>query len=233
MIRTALLTAILASACTLPALAGDPVPGVDVLLEQIPGGSIHAATTDANGNIIFEGLPPGQYRVFQDIERPTINVSGPAVFTPSEGEDIGMLTVTGRGPIQIDRIIARRLSAADVGRADAIPMSAEGLNSTRSNNGGIASPSDVTVEDAIPMSAEDFNTTRSNTGGITSPSDISVEDVIPMSAEDLNSSRSNNGNEIPVDEATLRDLLRNSELRVLVAPAGAADEESEAAGDNR
>ncbi len=45
------------------ASAGNPLPGVDVLLEQIPGGVRGEANTDANGVFEFKGLAKGNYRV--------------------------------------------------------------------------------------------------------------------------------------------------------------------------
>lgn len=239
MLRRISLSIALAALAMVPAQAGDPVPGVDVLLEQIPGGAIYTARTDADGNIVFDDLPQGQYRVFQEIERPTISVSGPAVFTPADGDDIGTLTVTRRAPITIDRIVARRLSATEAARADAIPLAAEDANSTRSNNGGIAAPGDISAEDAerdaVPM-AESLNTTRSNTGGIAAPGDISAEtaerDAVPLSAESLNSSRSNSGEVVRVDESAVRELLRSRELRRLLVPSEGTDEASETAADD-
>ncbi|MCA1810989.1 MAG: carboxypeptidase-like regulatory domain-containing protein, partial [Halobacteriales archaeon] len=43
---------------------GDPVPGVDVSIEQNPGGIIIAMTqTNGTGYYSFTGLPPGTYRL--------------------------------------------------------------------------------------------------------------------------------------------------------------------------
>lgn len=43
--------------------AGDPVPGIDVSLEQVPGGVVRTAKTDAQGNYAFAQLPAGAYKV--------------------------------------------------------------------------------------------------------------------------------------------------------------------------
>lgn len=43
------------------AATGDPVPGVDVSLEQKPGGNIVTAKTTADGRFSFTGLAPGWY----------------------------------------------------------------------------------------------------------------------------------------------------------------------------
>lgn len=42
-------------------LAGDPVPGIDISLDEIPGGKIRTIKTDANGNYVFDRLTPGVY----------------------------------------------------------------------------------------------------------------------------------------------------------------------------
>lgn len=43
------------------AKAGDPVPGVDVSLEQIPGGIVGKSTTDKDGKFSFDKLRQGDY----------------------------------------------------------------------------------------------------------------------------------------------------------------------------
>lgn len=45
------------------ASAGDPVPGIDISLEQIPGGIVTKGVTGADGVARFPGLAPGTYRV--------------------------------------------------------------------------------------------------------------------------------------------------------------------------
>jgi len=47
---------------------GDPVPGVDVSLEQNPGGIVVAnTTTDSSGSYTFDNVPVGSYTIFVDI----------------------------------------------------------------------------------------------------------------------------------------------------------------------
>ena len=43
------------------ALAGEPIPGVDVDLGKNPGGSVAKVKSDANGNYQFSKLAPGNY----------------------------------------------------------------------------------------------------------------------------------------------------------------------------
>ncbi|HXC06025.1 MAG TPA: T9SS type A sorting domain-containing protein, partial [Bacteroidia bacterium] len=51
-----------------PHQPGDPIPGLDVNLEQHPGGIMVAHdTTDIHGNYHFDNIPPGQYDVYVDI----------------------------------------------------------------------------------------------------------------------------------------------------------------------
>jgi hypothetical protein len=46
---------------------GDPIPGLDVNLEQRPGGVIYHTLTDSTGTYHFTGVPNGQYSVLVDI----------------------------------------------------------------------------------------------------------------------------------------------------------------------
>ena len=107
MFKKSLIVGAAFTALSMPAVAGDPLPGVDVLLEQIPGGQVYKAKLDADGNMIFNDLPPGEYRVYQEFKKPEITVSGPATFTPSDGDDIGTLSVSSMAPIRIDKLTAR------------------------------------------------------------------------------------------------------------------------------
>lgn len=48
--------------------AGDPIPGLDISLEQVPGGIIADHTqTDGNGYYEFTELPDGDYEIYVDI----------------------------------------------------------------------------------------------------------------------------------------------------------------------
>lgn len=42
-------------------IIGDPVPGIDVSLEQIPGGKIITTVTDTQGNYSFNNISEGKY----------------------------------------------------------------------------------------------------------------------------------------------------------------------------
>ncbi|MBI5559705.1 MAG: carboxypeptidase regulatory-like domain-containing protein [Deltaproteobacteria bacterium] len=48
------------------ASAGDPVPGIDISLEEIPGGIVTKGVTGADGVARFPGLATGTYRVVLD-----------------------------------------------------------------------------------------------------------------------------------------------------------------------
>jgi hypothetical protein len=51
-------------ATTAYAIQGDPLPGIDVSMEQNPGGIIISQTqTNGNGNLQFNSIPAGSYRV--------------------------------------------------------------------------------------------------------------------------------------------------------------------------
>ena len=51
-----------ATGARMPGLQGDPIPGVDVSIEQSPGGILISTTqTNSSGTYAFTGLAPGTY----------------------------------------------------------------------------------------------------------------------------------------------------------------------------
>ncbi len=48
-------------------ILGEPIPGLDVNLEQHPNGIIASTTTDINGNYHFGNVPPGTFSVYVDV----------------------------------------------------------------------------------------------------------------------------------------------------------------------
>jgi hypothetical protein len=73
-----------------PALAaqGDPLPGIDVSMEQNPGGIIIHARTNGQGVAVFGNVPPGNYTVKQGghvIKTITINKAGPVSVPVTQG----------------------------------------------------------------------------------------------------------------------------------------------------
>lgn len=65
------------------AAAGDPVPGVDVSLEQIPGGNRVSTKTAPDGAFSFTGLTPGWY---------VLRVQRPKAVTKDSGSPAGTAT---------------------------------------------------------------------------------------------------------------------------------------------
>ncbi len=56
---------------------GDPIPDIDITVEQSPGGAIMGATTtDFNGDFSFDNLPDGSYIVYADMHGYTMDISG-------------------------------------------------------------------------------------------------------------------------------------------------------------
>jgi hypothetical protein len=48
---------------------GDPLPGVDISIEQSPGGKVIArARTGVDGTYAFENVPAGTYRIVVSVE---------------------------------------------------------------------------------------------------------------------------------------------------------------------
>jgi len=52
---------------------GDPIPGVDVSLEQIPGGVKGVTQTNASGNYNFKNLASGVYKIYFGSKKATMN----------------------------------------------------------------------------------------------------------------------------------------------------------------
>ncbi len=79
---------------------GDPVPGIDVSLEQVPGGNIKSQikTDSLTGKFNVKHLPDAAYKLFVDI--PGLHMAGTYSFTVSGGKVIDNLDyVVGRDSI--------------------------------------------------------------------------------------------------------------------------------------
>ena len=86
---SALSCGLLAFAATAYAVTGDPLPGIDVSMEQNPGGIIIAqGSTNSNGLLAAE-LKPGSYRA-------VAKISGVPIASPPKAVAI-VLTVKSRG----------------------------------------------------------------------------------------------------------------------------------------
>lgn len=48
-------------------VAGEPIPGITVSLEQVPGGIVAQTTTDEDGNYQFDNVPEGDYTIHVDV----------------------------------------------------------------------------------------------------------------------------------------------------------------------
>lgn len=72
---------------------GDPIPDVDIVLEQIPGGEIRGAErTDRHGAFMFTGLKGGSYKLYVDISGiPTQDFE---IEVPSRGPTTNELKIT-------------------------------------------------------------------------------------------------------------------------------------------
>jgi hypothetical protein len=57
-----------------PVRAGEPVPDVDIILDEIPGGIVATTKTDRNGNYAFARVRPGNYRIV--VSSPAIGQAG-------------------------------------------------------------------------------------------------------------------------------------------------------------
>ncbi len=69
---------------------GDPIPEIDVRLIRIPDGPVLTATTDADGDFRFEGVPPGDYELRWTVHGASLVqpiTIGSAVAVKEEGVD--------------------------------------------------------------------------------------------------------------------------------------------------
>ena len=62
-IAAPIVTVLLLVNSVAPVHAGDPVPGLDITIEQIPGGKIITVKTDKNGKYVFNRLALGTYKL--------------------------------------------------------------------------------------------------------------------------------------------------------------------------
>jgi Carboxypeptidase regulatory-like domain len=86
-------------ATTAHADQGDPLPGIDVSMEQNPGGIIIAqTTTNGTGNYIFVNVPEDDYSIYVDV--PGLGMAG------RKAVDVA-LTISARG--QADNVIRYRI----------------------------------------------------------------------------------------------------------------------------
>lgn len=172
------------------AATGDPVPGVDVSLEQKPGGNRVATKTAADGTFSFKDLPPGKY---------VLRIQKPA---PSPRTGLGNRDVR-RG-----EVVGRR----------ALPPSSEPAPSAARPSTTATAP--ATPADPAPAPAgsnpasgaetsRNYNSIKSNTAGVAArPSSSVLLAVDALEAGPLQQA-------IPMDR-----LLQGSEVEVVVGARG-------------
>ena len=104
--RLLLAGVLVASAIALPssAVTGDPIPGIDVSIEQSPGGIIIAQSqTDQNGVVKGGVLAPGTYVV--RMTQPLVTASDPLVGVVTnpraERPVIAMVVIRGGQPREV------------------------------------------------------------------------------------------------------------------------------------
>lgn len=71
---------------------GDPIPGIDVSLEQTPGGIVAQTATDEDGIYLFDNVPPGEYEIFVDIPGLPMD-STYSISVPETQEDTSILAL--------------------------------------------------------------------------------------------------------------------------------------------
>ena len=185
------LLSILCLSLHLVAFAGDPIPGIDITVDQRPNGIVKKGTTNASGEVIFSGLQPGPCVVTllrngrtqvigkqvsdriilpgkgktADVKPIRLELSAKA----PAGEPSGRPTVAQQGDT-IDRkrpggTLQRGIRDGALDGADATASQRANHNTTRSNR---LAPKALDTDDdgdGIPTTtrAQDYNSSRSNT----------------------------------------------------------------------
>ncbi len=181
---------------------GDPIPGIDITVDQSPPGIKKHGKTDANGELILSGFRPGQCVV-------TIVHGGKLAVIGNQGKDRVIIPGKGKvGSIKPIRLELSRYTEASAplrgkkgydayqANSQQAMASAARVESNRKRPGGTlkkdAREAALGGADADPTARANHNTTRSNR---LAPKALDTDDDgdgIPTTrAQDYNSSRSN------------------------------------------
>lgn len=113
-------------------LVGDPIPGVDVSLEQNPGGIMVAQTTTGiNGTYTFTNVPAGDFTLFVDMpgvgmtSSHNITTAGGATHADNNFYVDSALTIYSTEPVVTITSAASRLSKGDVVKAYPNPFTSQ------------------------------------------------------------------------------------------------------------
>jgi len=135
------------------AIAGDPIPGIDITVEQSPSGVSQSGTTNANGEVNFAGLVTGNYTLTLSDEL------GSVVLGSGRGDQIA---IGGGGRSMTIKPIRLELSNYQDGE-DLIlrkrPGRSAAVSGGTERNATIGSAVAITSE---PSRATDYNSSRSN-----------------------------------------------------------------------
>lgn len=190
-------------------LAGDPIPHIDITVDQMPGPT-RSGTTNANGEVILSGFKPGPVVV-------TLSHKGKKTVLGGKGQDQIILrgnASAGQKPIRID-----------VGRWWVNQKMSKGSlkanhNTTRSNRLAPAQ-ADTKIPGGKGSLKANHNTTRSNRTSA-QPVTASGGTSGGTRAQDYNSSRSNTTSGIEVEKDLGQDpiveitLLAGGRLKISV-----------------
>ena len=92
---------------TAHAVQGDPIPGIDVSIEQSPGGIIAKDTTDGTGSVTFKAIAPGTY-IFR-VKPPEMPVGTPGTRASnnynSAKSNTGNIIIRAGGKTLFDKVV--------------------------------------------------------------------------------------------------------------------------------
>ncbi|TNE35931.1 carboxypeptidase regulatory-like domain-containing protein [bacterium] len=148
--------------------AGDPIPGIEIIVEQSPAGIVSTGKTGKNGEYTFKGLKDGNYIV-------TLNVGGKKIVVGKKpNEKINVSSVDGDPDRPVMATVTNPLYKGH-GNSGQNPMyesssmstsvNAQNYNSSRSNKAnGLRRNTNNESEEHTPdrQEAQNYNSSRSN-----------------------------------------------------------------------
>ncbi|MEX0325800.1 MAG: hypothetical protein AB3N33_06905 [Puniceicoccaceae bacterium] len=192
---------------TLPAclFAGDPIPHIDITVDQTPGPKKNGVT-DANGELVLSGFNPGPVVV-------SVKYGDQLAVIGKTGKDRIILPADAKVGIKPIRLELSNYSVSTDGKAGG-ELSAN-HNTTRSNR---LAPAQADVDNPSGKGDQrslSHNTTRSNRSSAESVTDIGAQSG-GTKARDYNSSRSNISTAVEVE----KDLDQDPVVEITPMPGG-------------
>lgn len=165
--------------------AGDPIPGIEIVVEQSPAGIVSTGKTGRNGEYTFKGLKDGNYIV-------TLNVGGKKI-------------VIGKKP-------SEKINISSKGGIPHRPVMTTVTNPLYEAHGNSGqNPMYESSKMSTSVDAQNYNSSRSNkANGLRRNTNNESDDNEPdhQEAQNYNSSRSNKANGLRISVTPSKDNLK-------------------------